>query len=312
MTNESEFSVDESFFKDNSATAGSGGGIQAIFGSRPLITNSEFTANSAEIGCGGGMSVDSSIARVENVIFSKNSALAGGGFNFVNESGSRLSNCTFVENSAAGGGGIFCEYASPQIEMTIIANSSAGGAFTCREASPTISCSDFHGNGGGDWVGHVADQADADGNFSLDPLFCAVEEDAYSLSPSSPCNSENNSCAQPVGAFSRSVCLFTDIDEPGVSALPNNFALEQNYPNPFNPTTIISFSLPHKADITVTVYNVLGEKIRTFDEGIKSAGRHSVTWDSRNASGKSVASGLYLYKVVAGEFTATRKMLLLK
>ena len=94
--------------------------------------------------------------------------------------------------------------------------------------------------------------------------------------------------------------------------LPNTFALEQNYPNPFNPTTTISYSLVTKADVTVTVYNILGEKIRVFDEGMKSAGRHSVTWDSRNENGKSVASGVYFYKVQAGELVASRKMLLLK
>ncbi|MCH7879519.1 MAG: T9SS type A sorting domain-containing protein, partial [candidate division Zixibacteria bacterium] len=93
---------------------------------------------------------------------------------------------------------------------------------------------------------------------------------------------------------------------------PTTFQLEQNYPNPFNPTTTISYSLPHDAVVTVTVYNTLGETVRLFTEGMKPAGRHSVTWDSKGQRGKHVASGVYFYKVQAGELVSSRKMLLLK
>ncbi|MFQ5607215.1 MAG: FlgD immunoglobulin-like domain containing protein, partial [Candidatus Zixiibacteriota bacterium] len=105
----------------------------------------------------------------------------------------------------------------------------------------------------------------------------------------------------------------TDVDDGGTgSIVPKHFELHQNFPNPFNPTTTISYSLPQRAEVTVTIYNILGEKVRVFTEGRKSAGRHSVTWNSRNESGKPVASGVYFYKVQAGEFSASRKMVLLK
>lgn len=106
--------------------------------------------------------------------------------------------------------------------------------------------------------------------------------------------------------------ITTDVQIISDPALPNGFALSQNYPNPFNPTTTISYSLPVRADVTLTVYNILGEKVSAFDEGMMPAGRHAVIWDSRNDAGESVASGVYLYKVEAGDFVASRKMLLIK
>jgi len=94
--------------------------------------------------------------------------------------------------------------------------------------------------------------------------------------------------------------------------LPTGFALHQNYPNPFNPTTVISYSLPVKANVTVSIYNILGQTVKTFAQGEQSAGTYSVTWDATDTYGKEVASGMYFYKVTAGEYTASKKMVLLK
>jgi len=103
-------------------------------------------------------------------------------------------------------------------------------------------------------------------------------------------------------------------DDNGESGtiLPIQFNVHQNYPNPFSPTTIISYSLPVKADVTVSIYKVLGQTVRTFAQGEQSAGTYSVTWDATDSHGKEVASGMYFYKVTAGEFAASRKMMLLK
>lgn len=90
--------------------------------------------------------------------------------------------------------------------------------------------------------------------------------------------------------------------------IPGRFALEQNYPNPFNPATLISFSLPRAASVELSVYNLLGQRIATLIEGTAyAAGQHEVTFDARG-----LASGVYLYKLSAGDFTQTRKMLLMK
>ncbi|MCC6963509.1 MAG: VCBS repeat-containing protein [candidate division Zixibacteria bacterium] len=89
-------------------------------------------------------------------------------------------------------------------------------------------------------------------------------------------------------------------------------AILANYPNPFNPTTQISFALPKPAEVNLTIYNILGEKVVTLTEGARVAGVHSVTWDGRDSRGNNVASGVYFYRLDAGEFSATKKMLMMK
>jgi len=88
--------------------------------------------------------------------------------------------------------------------------------------------------------------------------------------------------------------------------MPTAFALAQNYPNPFNPTTNISFSLVQKSDYTLTIYNVSGQVVKSF-AGTHEAGTYEETWDANNN-----ASGVYFYKLVAGNFSQTKKMVLLK
>jgi hypothetical protein len=92
---------------------------------------------------------------------------------------------------------------------------------------------------------------------------------------------------------------------------PTSYALAQNYPNPFNPTTTIELALPVASDYSVAIYNVAGQLIRTFS-GYSSAGVVKIEWDGRDASGSQVASGMYFYKADASEFSATKKMLLMK
>jgi hypothetical protein len=94
--------------------------------------------------------------------------------------------------------------------------------------------------------------------------------------------------------------------------VPLEFALHENYPNPFNPTTTLRFDLPEVSDITLTIYNMLGQKVRTFDYQNTSAGYHSVTWDATNDYGDPVGAGVYLYQLRADQFVKTRKMILLK
>jgi len=93
--------------------------------------------------------------------------------------------------------------------------------------------------------------------------------------------------------------------------LPSKFALEQNYPNPFNPTTSIKLALPIASDYSVTIFNVAGQVVRTYS-GYANAGVVTIEWDGRDASGSQVASGMYFYKAVASQFSATKKMVLMK
>ncbi|GAB4299453.1 MAG: hypothetical protein Kow0098_25980 [Ignavibacteriaceae bacterium] len=99
---------------------------------------------------------------------------------------------------------------------------------------------------------------------------------------------------------------YSDIVEVEISQ-PESFNLEQNYPNPFNPTTKISFSIPENSEVSLIVYNVLGQEVSTLVEGVKAAGRYEVEFD---ASGLS--SGIYYYQLKSGKYESTRKMILLR
>jgi len=98
------------------------------------------------------------------------------------------------------------------------------------------------------------------------------------------------------------------VDEP----LPDKLTLYQNYPNPFNPATTISFRLDQKAKVNLTVYNILGERVKVLIDGDREAGSQAVTWDGTDHFGVTVASGMYFYRLMVGDQVATRKMSLLK
>jgi len=98
-------------------------------------------------------------------------------------------------------------------------------------------------------------------------------------------------------------------DESGTPAI---FDLSQNYPNPFNPSTTIRYQLPAHGVVTLRVFDLLGREIATILNGAQGAGSYQVRWDGKNASGESVASGVYIYQLRAGTSVLTRKMILMK
>ena len=101
-------------------------------------------------------------------------------------------------------------------------------------------------------------------------------------------------------------------------ALVQSYALGQNYPNPFNPSTRISYALPTAGMVTLHVFNLLGQQVTTLVNGPMTAGTHETVWDGRDAAGRVVASGIYLYRIEVkgpdgGEaYSAVRKMALVK
>jgi flagellar hook assembly protein FlgD len=95
-------------------------------------------------------------------------------------------------------------------------------------------------------------------------------------------------------------------------AVPKVFALSQNYPNPFNPTTHFSVDVPRAAAVDITVYDVLGRKIVTLMSGEQEAGYHVMEWDSKDGHGMTVPSGMYMVRMTAGDFSAVRKIMLMK
>jgi len=85
-----------------------------------------------------------------------------------------------------------------------------------------------------------------------------------------------------------------------------------NHPNPFNPVTQISFSLAEPGYSTVSIYNILGQRVAMPVNEYKEAGEYTVVWDGRNSTGERVSSGIYLYRLESRSFTDTKKMLLLR
>jgi hypothetical protein len=105
--------------------------------------------------------------------------------------------------------------------------------------------------------------------------------------------------------------FFGNVMSTSSTRLPSKFALAQNYPNPFNPQTTIALDLPVAAEYSVAIYNIAGQLIRTYS-GYSEAGVVSIVWDGKDASGGQVASGIYFYKAAADQFSATKKMILMK
>jgi hypothetical protein len=97
-----------------------------------------------------------------------------------------------------------------------------------------------------------------------------------------------------------------------VGEIPASFMLEQNYPNPFNPETVIRYQLPVASEVRLTIFNALGQEIRTLVNGRQSPGLKSVVWDGKNDLGQPVNSGIYFYTLKAGERVQTKKMLLMR
>jgi flagellar hook assembly protein FlgD len=94
--------------------------------------------------------------------------------------------------------------------------------------------------------------------------------------------------------------------------VPDIFMLEQNYPNPFNPQTEICYSVPAGSNVNLTVFDILGRKVRVLADGWETPGMKLVTWDGRDDRGVKVSSGIYFYRLQADDFVETKKMILSK
>jgi hypothetical protein len=106
---------------------------------------------------------------------------------------------------------------------------------------------------------------------------------------------------------SRLSITYSPVSVAEQNVLPREFALSQNYPNPFNPNTTIHYSLPHISFVTLTVYNTLGQQVAQLVNEQQQAGYHDVVF-----RGDGLSSGVYFYRIQAGDFVASKKLLLLK
>ncbi len=118
---------------------------------------------------------------------------------------------------------------------------------------------------------------------------------------------EAHNMANPAESYAHTLTGRTSPVSVEDEVLPTGFMLDQNYPNPFNPSTMVAFNLPEAGEVSLAVYDVTGKKIMEAVKGYFAAGKHSVKLDM-----SSLPSGMYLYRLVSGEFTATKKMILEK
>ncbi len=104
----------------------------------------------------------------------------------------------------------------------------------------------------------------------------------------------------------------THVEIGDLRPLPDAYGLDRNAPNPFNPSTVIGFQLPEAGRVRLVIYNLLGQQVRELVNEKMEAGYFTATWDGTDALGRRVASGVYLYRIQAGNFSAVQRMLLLK
>ena len=93
---------------------------------------------------------------------------------------------------------------------------------------------------------------------------------------------------------------------------PVDFSLSENHPNPFNPQTEISYDLPNAGQVELSIYNLLGQRIKTLVDEFQAAGHKTVRWDGTDEEGNKIASGIYFYRIKAGDFVDSKKMILMK
>jgi hypothetical protein len=118
---------------------------------------------------------------------------------------------------------------------------------------------------------------------------------------------EVNGVATPVN-FEKSIVYDKAVDP----TLPKEFALSQNYPNPFNPSTKINIAVPQTSQVRIVVYNMLGQEVATLVNREMAAGRYPLEWNGMDNNGKAIATGTYIYRMTAGNFVETKKMMFLK
>jgi len=123
----------------------------------------------------------------------------------------------------------------------------------------------------------------------------------------------------PLGKFKGTVyCDLLEVKKLDATGVKHNediitqYTLFQNYPNPFNPSTMITYTLPKQSLVSIKIYDILGREIRTLVNTEQTQGVHKVEWDGKNNSGSMAASGTYIYRIDAGDFVQSKKMVMIK
>ena len=202
------------------------------------------------------------------------------------------------------------------IEGSVTTTSPSGGLFKAAAAVGVDGSIVYATDATGRIAGYSV--TDADGNYminGLSPGGYTVTGDriGFDEPSSSTVNPTYDASGAPIpGTASFTMVGTTTGVETGTTAVPSEYSLSQNYPNPFNPTTQIAFTIPQQQQVTLKVYNLLGQEIATLVDRVLSAGTFTVTWNGRSQIGTPVTSGVYFYQMKAGNFADVKRMILLK
>jgi hypothetical protein len=301
-------------------TARRGGGI-CCYTSSPKISNNTITGNSALWG-GGICCLERSSPTISNNTITANVAReAGGGIYCRSDCNPIINSNTLSGNLAEEGGGVYCMHSGPTIINSILWGDAArnGPEIYVESGNPAVTYCDVQRG----WPG--------EGNLNVHPLFRESQAGDFHLMASycgdpynSPCIDAGHpdsldavlDCFHGLGTDRSDIGSYggnnsgwpTDVeDSEGGLFAPREFLLHQNYPNPFNATTTIRYQLPVNALVKLEVYNLLGQKVATLVSGKERAAYRSVIWEA-----SEVSSGIYFYRLTAGDFTDTRRMMLVK
>jgi hypothetical protein len=286
-----------------------GGGIYCKYSS-PRIVNTNISRNTASSGAGIYCDSNSS-PELLNIVLTENTAYNhGDGLYCSSGSHPTLLNVTLSRNTAWGvGGGIYSYDSSPKLVNSILWND------TPKEVEGTVYA----------FYSDIQDGWEGDGNLEEDPLFVDVENSDYRLQESSPCidvgiqdtilvyNEGQDTLYIPPMEYYRNARDMGAYEFGDPAQIENDiktpltYSLNHNYPNPFNPTTNIKFTLPKSEFVTLKVYNILGSEITTLVNVKLQQGNHTYKFD-----GKNLTSGVYYYRITAGEFQDVKKMILLR
>ena len=291
----------------NSASVG--GGLALGGHGVPTLTECEITGNSAVYG--GGLLGQVVTATLTGCTFSANDADSSGGGIYASLSDLTLDGCTFHGNAAALDGGALYGDLETVITLanTILSFGPAAEAVWCDETSfATATCCDVFGNVGGDWVGALAGQDGANGNFSADPGFCDAAAGDLGLRADSPCLDGRHPVGDPCGRIGAwdEACGATAVDG-GRPVRPGPFL--RAWPNPFRGSVRLTYELPAPGAPRIEIFDVTGRRVRSFaPAGISG----ELTWDGRDDSGRAVAAGIYHIRLQSAAPTAIQRVLFLR
>ncbi len=309
VTQESTAQVIDCTFTGNSA--GNGGAIY-VLSAYPTIVGADFSNNSA-IYSGGAANLDDSNVEFLRCTFTNNTAVTGGGVSCITDGVTHLQLCTVSGNSATFGANVAVfDVCQPVIDHTILSFGSVGPAISCANGPPLVTCCDVYGNAGGDWVGCIASQLGANGNFSSDPLFCGSysPDEPYTLWAGSPCAPGgsptcglNGIGAWPVGCNPLSAVHNPrpghGSTEPGSDSI-SRLLLKGGLavvPNPSSGPCRFYFDVTGASSVVLEILDASGRAVLQKMVEARSAGRLAVTWDGRDDRGREVGAGVYFARI---------------